>query len=227
MMDKLILQAHDLFKDTGFNYCICGGFALDLFAGKELRSHGDFDMAFYSDEKANIVGFVQENGFTVYGRLESGKIFYRVDDINDVKWFDCNNFWAVKPDSFAHMYPTGDKPGEYTYNIIEPRLQSFDFIELAFNERSDDDFFLQYEPKIRMSLDKVTLYKDDVPYMAPEMVLMLKTHPESFNHPYLKPKAETDFKAVMPLLSDESKKWLFDTLAMVYPNGYEWLDGLL
>jgi len=36
-MDKVILQAGELLKGAGFEYAICDGFALDMFADKQLR----------------------------------------------------------------------------------------------------------------------------------------------------------------------------------------------
>jgi hypothetical protein len=43
----------------------------------------------------------------------------------------------------------------------------------------------------------------------------------------VRPKTESDFKAIMPLLSDESKQWLLDAVDKAYPDGHEWLEGLL
>lgn len=47
-MNNIIQQAHNLFKTAGFDYAICGGYGIDMFAGKELRTHGDFDIVVFN-----------------------------------------------------------------------------------------------------------------------------------------------------------------------------------
>jgi hypothetical protein len=229
-MNELIIQAHELFKNSHLTYCICGGFALDMFAGKELRPHGDFDMVFFKHQKNAVLEFLKSQNWPVYGRfMETDQpmtqyLFYSIDDSADSKWDECENFWAVKPSSFAEMYPIKRLEGVYSYKIHEPRLQGFDFIELAFDGLEDGDFVLQENPKITLPVERAILYKDGIPYLAPEAVMFYKTDELSSTHPYLKPKTESDFKTIMPLLSTESKKWLFDAIATCYPEGADWLN---
>ena len=233
-MNKIILQAHQLFETAGFDYAICGGFALDMFAGRQLRPHGDFDIVIFKENKKDAVRFLQANGWPVYGRfMEEGKnatqlLFYLIDNPADSKWDYCENMWAVKPGSFAEMYPIERAGADvYSYKIHEPRLQGFDFIELAFDGRDDNDFILQDNPKVTLPLDKAILYKDSIPYLVPEAVLFYKTDKFSSEHPYLKPKTEADFKAIMPLLSCEQRTWLINAVKIAYPDGAPWLDGLI
>lgn len=233
-MNKLIQQAHELFKNYDFDYCICGGFALDMFAGKELRAHGDFDVVVYKENKRDALRFLQENGWPIYGRFMNPNqpvtqyLFYLIEDPANSKWDECENVWAVKPGSFAEMYPVERLNGAvYSYKINEPRLQSFDFIEIAFDTREGNDFVLQDNPKITLPLSKAILHKGGVPYLAPEAVMFFKADEFSSKHPYLKPKTDADFKAIMPLLSGESRKWLLDAIDKAYPDGYGWLEGLI
>ena len=231
-MNKLILEANNLFKTCGFPYFVCGGFALDIFAGEELRPHGDFDISVFKEDKREVLEFLKNNGWPVYGRFfdfdkpETLTEFYLITDLNESKIDECSNMWAVKPGSFVEMILKEDKPGVYTYKIHEPRLQGFDFIELAFDTQKNNKFVWEENPSIALELDKAILYKDGVPYMAPELVLFLKSPPFYTTNDYQKPKTAADFKAIIPLLSDESKKWLIDALETAYPDGYKWLDGL-
>jgi len=232
-VNELVPQAQELFKDCGFLYFICGGFALDMFAGKELRPHGDFDISVFMENKREVVDFLHSNGWPVYARFasvdnpDSFKEFYLLADLPSGKLDECENMWAVKPGSFAEMYLKDDNKGIYSYRIHEPRLQGFDFIELAFNMQKDGKFVCEGEQCVELELDKAILYKDGVPYMAPELVLFLKSHPFYSQNDYQKPKTEFDFKAVMPFLPDESRQWLINELDRAYPDGYEWLGGLL
>lgn len=204
-----------------------------MFAGKELRPHGDFDITVFKENKREAVKFLQDNGWPVYGRfMETDKpitqsLFYLIEDPAASKWDDCGNMWAVKPGSFAEMYPINHLDGVYSYKIHEPRLQGFDFIELVFDTREGSNFILQDNPQITLPLHKAILCRDGIPYLAPEAVMFFKTDEFSSTHPYLKPKTEADFKTIMPLLPEASRMWLLDAIDRAYPDGYPWLDGLL
>ena len=71
------------------------------------------------------------------------------------------------------------------------------------------------------SLDKAILFADGVPYMAPELVLFLKSKPVYFTHEFHKEKTPKDFAEVMPHLPDESRVWLEEAFAVAYPYGHE------
>ena len=65
---------------------------------------------------------------------------------------------------------------------------------------------VQVNPRITRSLDKAILYRDGIPYLAPEIILFYKSDKYSSENPYAKPKTEADFKAAIPLISNESKE---------------------
>ena len=229
-MHRLIYKAHDLFKNSEFDYCICGGFALNMFVGKEIRKHGDFDMSFFKDDRQKVIKFLQDNGWSVYARTELRE-FFMVANSDDEKIANKDNMWAVKPGSFVNMIPLEDTENGYTYKIIEPRLQGFDFIEISFDARENGYFVVDSEDgkgtRVERKLDKAILHKQGIPYMSPELILFLKSHPFNMEYECLKPKTQNDFPVVMPMLSDEQREWLIDTLDKAWPDGYEWLDGLL
>ena len=224
-MHKIILQAHELLKDAGFPYCVCGGFALDMFVGRELRKHGDFDISVFEHDRRKVVDFLQENDWPIYARFSASE-FYLVEDWTDEQLAKHDNMWAVKPGGFAEMYLKDAEKGVYSYRIREPRLQGFDFIEIAFNTLDNGCFTCEHYPNMRLEMDKATLHKDGIPYMAPELVLFLKSHPFYTTDAYQKPKTASDFAAVMPLLSEESRRWLMDSLNATYPDGYRWIPTL-
>jgi len=234
-MNRSIYKAHNLFKNAGFDYAICGGFGIEMFAGKEIREHGDFDVLMFKEDKQRTVQFMMDNDWLVFGRFgEHGAIwqflFYKVNDITDSFWNDCPNFWAIKNDCLPQVLQKIDRIQDevYTYQTRKWLVQDeLEFIELAFDTRMGDDYIVQENPLITRSLDQAILYRDGIPYLAPEIILFYKSDKGSSNSPYAKPRTEADFKAVVPLLSAESKKWLIDAIEATYPDGYEWLDGLL
>ena len=238
-MNKIIVQGYDFLKDADFEYAICGGYGLDMFVGEELRPHGDFDIVVYKEDKERIINFLMDKGWTIYGRfMEEGRvitqhIFYKIDDITDNYWSDCKNMWAIKPgclpDVLHKLERLQGEVGEiYTYQTRKWLVQDeIEFIELEIDAKEGDNFVVQENPKITRSLDKAILYRDGIPYLAPEIILFYKSDKFSSEHPVVRVKTEGDFNAIMPLLSEESKKWLLDAIDTAYPDGREWLDWLL
>jgi len=237
-MQNVILQANEIFKTAGFDYAVCGGFALDMFAGKELRPHGDFDITIFKEDKHRAVQFMKEHGWGAYGRfMEEGRmatllLFFEIDDITNSYWDDCRNMWAIKPDSLPNVLHKLDRikgPGDmYTYQTRKWLVQdTLEFIELEFDIRDGNNYVAKENPQITRPMDKAILHKDGVPYLAPEIILFFKTDKLSWQHPNIRPKTEGDFNTIMPLLSDESKQWLRDAVDTAYPDGHEWIEGVL
>jgi len=108
-MHKTILQAHELFKKAGFDYAICGGFGLEMFAGRELRTHGDFDIAVFKEDRQKAVQFLLDDNWPIYARYGEDApvwqyIFYKLNDITDPYWHDLPNLWAVQPGVVPQMH---------------------------------------------------------------------------------------------------------------------------
>jgi len=237
-MNKLILQAHDLFKSAGFDYAICGGYGLDMFAGRELRAHGDFDIMVFKEDKRRAVQFLADKGWTAFGRfMEENRmatllLFYQIDNFADSYWDDCKNVWAVKPGQLPNVLHKLDRlraHGDvYTYQTRKWLVEDvIEFIEFEFDAREDGDFVLRENPKITRPLDKAILHYQGIPYLAPEIILYYKSNKFSCEHPNVRPKTQGDFDAIMPMLSPDSKKWLLDAIDTTYPDGHSWLDGII
>jgi len=231
----LIQQTNDLFKSAGFDYAICGGFGLDIFANKEIREHGDFDILVFDDDKRRAAQFMLDNGWLLFGRFgEHGAVwqflFYKVEDIADSFWDDCPNFWAIKPSCLPQVLQKINRiQGEvYTYQARKWLVKNeIEFIELGFDKRKDGEYVARENPKVALPIDKAILYRDGIPYLAPEVTLFYKSDKGSMESAYAKPRTEADYKAIMPMLSEESKQWLMNAINVTYPDGYEWLKELL
>lgn len=234
-MNKVITDAHNFFKTAGFDYAICGGFALDIFVGKELRTHGDFDIMIFNEDKQRAVQFMQNNGWPVYGRFMDFDIpatltlFYKITNITDPFWNECINMWSVKPGGKPEMRKINRIQGDvYSYEkpVGKWDVQNFEFIEIEVDTREGNQYVVKNMPKITRTLDKAILYRDGIPYLAPEIVLFYKSDKFSSENLNVRPKTEKDYKTIMPLLSTESKKWLLDAIDTAYPDGHHWLDWL-
>jgi len=227
-MDKIILQAHELFKDAGFNYAICGGFALEMFAGKNYRGHEDFDITIFDCDKHKALQFLHDKGWKLYARYEDtryanirsigDKCLHLIEDPQNNKWDDCDNAVAVLPGSYATPVFI-QRAGVYALKFDEPKLTKLDFIKIVFNKRQDDSLTAK---GTSLPLDKAVLYADGIPYMAPELVLYLKASEYHWAHPLQKHKTKADFKAILPMLSEGGRQWLVYAIVAEFPD--EW-DG--
>ena len=231
---KAITQLNEVFKAAGFDYAICGGFALDMFVNREIRDHGDLDVMVFREDKHRAIQFLMNSGWLVFGRFaEHGAVwqylFYKVADITDGFWDGCTNYWAIKPEYLPQVLQKIDRlPGEvYTYQARKWLVQrEIEFIELELDSRNQGDYIARENPRVARPLAKAILYRDGIPYLAPEVILFFKTDRYSSESAYAKPRTEADFKALMPVLSEESKQWLLGAIAMTYPEGHAWLDWL-
>ncbi|MCL1787133.1 MAG: GNAT family N-acetyltransferase [Defluviitaleaceae bacterium] len=237
-MHRLVYKTNSLFKDAGFDYAICGGFALDMFAGKTIREHGDFDVLVFKEEKQRAVQFLQERGWQVFGRFaENGAVwqflFYKVDDMADGFWDGCKNFWAVKADALPQVLQKidrvqGARPEVFTYQTRQWLVKDeLEFIELECDTREGGDYVARENPRITRPLEKAILQRDSIPYLAPEVILFYKSDKYSSENAYAKPRTAADFEAIMPMLPAESKEWLVNAIRATYPGGYEWLEGVI
>jgi len=235
-MNHIITQAGELFKDFKHPWFICGGFALDMFAGKQLRIHGDFDISAFREDKLEMLQFLQSKGWDLYARFfdmndaDTHDTLYKVDDPAESRWANCTNFWPVKGDEpFWKFVPHPKTQGAYTFQFNGDRTTGqteLNVIELEFNEQSENRYLLD-KPNVCREMDKAILYYEGIPYLVPEIVLFYKTEPWYASNVSQKAKGEKDFENILPLLSDESKEWLREAIATAYPNGADWLDGLL
>jgi len=233
-MDKLILQSQDLFKAADFDYAICGGFALDMFAGKQLREHGDFDMCFFTQDRAKVLQYLMDRGWPIYGRQGGwGEvpikqfIFYDITDANDPELAHYG-FWAVKPDGWMEMFKLPrTNEGTYSYYNHGFNAEEFTFIEVGIDHKEGNEYILLEDPKVALPMEQAILYKDGVPFLAPEIILLYKTDEWSATNSYLGPKMVKDFHAVMPLLSTEQKDWLLNAIKTAHGEHTPWLDEAL
>lgn len=59
-------ECNDLLKDWRITYAFCGGYALELFLNKKLRSHSDVDTFVFDKDKGSIIKFILNKGWNVY-----------------------------------------------------------------------------------------------------------------------------------------------------------------
>jgi hypothetical protein len=142
-----------------------------------------------------------------------------------------NGVWAVKPDSsLLKIEPRLGVSNCFNYEILNSKQQRFDFFEIIFNKQNDGHFvidsFTSQNRNITRELDKAILHSNKIPYLAPEIILFIISHPAYLKSDYHREKNIIDFNSTVPFLSKDSKDWLINALEMAYPEGLERLEQL-
>ncbi|MCL2853043.1 MAG: hypothetical protein FWE20_08445 [Defluviitaleaceae bacterium] len=173
-MINLVYECHDFFKNCGFTYAICGGFALELFINRKIRPHSDLDISIFDEDRKNIVEFMLSHGWRVYEHPSSSELLGIILSPDDKRVLERHCLWAIKPDcSFINIEPTAEAEGFFKYEITNEEQLNFDFIEIIFNSKSDTDFLCGKDKNIKREMDKAILYSDGIPYLAPEILLLI------------------------------------------------------
>jgi hypothetical protein len=93
--------------------------------------------------------------------------------------------------------------------------------QVLLDESSGADWVSRRDARIRrpiVSLGSVTA--DGMPYLVPEIQLFYKAKG-------MRPRDETDFSAVLPMLTQPQREWLSDAIAVAYGPGHPWQARLL
>ena len=213
-MNSLITECHDLLKHQDFEYAFCGGHALDIYLEQNTRPHGDIDISAYWEDRNKIISFMQSQDWIVYEAMGGGMI-HLITDTDNQKLVKLNIFCVKEGCSFFHAELTEEDI--YKCEIDHVEQKQLDYIEFLFNKRIAGEFIYSRNDRIRRDINKAILYKDDITYFSPELVLLYKstdlTREENWQ----------DVDTAFPYLSDESKNWLQNALITAFPNGHEWI----
>lgn len=215
MNNKLIKDVNALLFSKGFDYSICGGYAIDLFLNKETRRHSDIDISAYWQDRDNIILYMQSSGFHVY-EMCGGNTAHHITDINNQIRAKRNIFCFKEDCKLIKLIPQNEAD-MYYIDFDHSGQTELDFVEFLFNHRSADSFLYARNKVISLSLDRAILYNNGIPYLAPELVLLYKstdTEREGY---------QSDFDLAMEKMSEEQTQWLKTALKTMNPSGHKWL----
>ncbi|SNT11019.1 hypothetical protein SAMN05216276_10254 [Streptosporangium subroseum] len=90
--------------------------------------------------------------------------------------------------------------------------------QLMLDEADGEEWIYRRDPRIRRPLAGLTIEDDGFHRLAPEVQLLYKATDT-------RPKDEADFEAVLPLLSDEQRRWLDEALEIEH-TAHPWRERL-
>jgi aminoglycoside-2''-adenylyltransferase len=123
---------------------ICGGWALDLFAGKQTRQHGDVDVAVFRRDQAALYRYLADRGWWLE-IADNGKL----------------SVWEA------------DQPIDPPLHSIWASNQRFDptFVEFLLNERDGTNFIFRRDPSVRFPVEQAFVTTaSGIPVLTPDIV---------------------------------------------------------
>lgn len=216
---NLLQKLNDFIRPMSIEYAICGGGAIDLFAGYETRSHKDLDVSVFWDDRNNIIQYMLDMNWVVFEACGRG-ILYRIVSTDNQKKVKRNIFCLKSMDTKWCLSITPIENNLYMATDTDFVQTALDYIEFLFNTTKDNLFLYARNHEITLETSKAVLWSNGIPYLAPELVLLYKSVALN-NSNY-----QLDFDVVLPLMDTTQIQWLSNALCMSFPDGHEWLDRL-
>jgi len=184
-MNSAIERVASIMNGFDAPWGIAGGWAIDLFLGHESRPHSDIDVAILRDDQRQL------RPRLAGGHVEKA-IAHRLSE------------WAAD-ESLARPV--------HEVHVTWPDGFHLEFL-LNEQDHAAGEWVFRRDERIRRSIAAAFVKGADVPYLAPELVLLYKSKaPSSKDH--------ADLEAVLPHLEAERRSWLGNALAIAAP-GHQW-----
>ncbi|MGO8947083.1 MAG: nucleotidyltransferase domain-containing protein [Ktedonobacterales bacterium] len=175
---------------------IAGGWAIDLFLGRETRPHEDIDILILRRDRQALRSLL--GAWDVQAALQPPR----------------DETWPFLP--WHH-----DEDLDETIHDIWCRPDATQpwTIQLMIADTQDDQWLFRRLPSIHRSVATVgDITPEGIPYLVPEIQLLYKAKG-------LRPKDKADFRQTLPVLSWERRTWLREALLQAHPE-HPWLDYL-
>lgn len=175
---------------------IAGGWAIDLFLGRQTREHEDIDILILRRDQHAVR--------TLFGTWD---VQAALPPPRDEAW------------PFHPWHP--DETLDETIHDIwcRPDTGRPWTIQLMISDTRGEQWLFRRLPTITRSLETLGgTSPQGIPFLAPEIQLLYKAKG-------LRPKDEADFAQTLPALDRERRLWLRDSLIQVHPH-HPWLDQL-
>ncbi|CAN5894910.1 hypothetical protein BH24DEI2_BH24DEI2_22300 [soil metagenome] len=181
---------------VGVLWFVTSGWALELFAGRPSRYHDDIDLGIFRQDAARLRAHLLARG-------------WRLD--------------KCVGDGEYSLWNTADLEPEVT-QVHARRGDAF--LDIVLSPRRENAWVYKRDEEISRPLEHAILHAGDLPYLAPELVLLFKSRSTTAtgeSGPRTKDRA--DFDRIAPRLSDEQKNWLRSAVSRREPT-HPWLARL-
>jgi hypothetical protein len=194
---------------------VSGGWAIDIHLNRITRKRCDLDISVPFSDRLKCIEFFLKEGWRIEGKLGRGfKTLRKVSDYDD----DIHYFWSF-PEGVDFVSEYVDDNGHRRIAYNRDSQSELDYIEVFFDIIEDSYFVFRKDPRVQRCENRAILERDNVKYLAPELVLLFKSN-------RLSEKNLLDFDAAVDSLTRDALVWLIEALSLVYENPHPWLKQL-
>lgn len=198
------LQVQELLWMYGHPWWIAGGWAIELWLGRELRPHSDVEIAIPRGDQIELRRYMTQFRFTQVVRDGAGEPGEQPLGMEQV----------VEPP--VHELHARRYSGGGSDPLALTRL------EVLLNEVADGVWRYRRDERVTLPLAQFGLTSAaGVPILAPEVVLLYKAGSSAG----LRGIDEQDFAAALPHLHGQQRAWLRAALELAHP-GHAWIGQL-
>ena len=193
-------------------WSLCGGWAVDLWLGRQTRDHGDVDITIFSDDQAQLFEHLRDWNMVPHDAVTP----------------DSREPWDGRPlvlPAHIHARPPGEVNRALLMRwVTPPHSQAMDGLDfdLVFNAREGDSWLLCSEPRVPVPLACISGEGLTVPVVVPEVLLFYKATAYWSLPGYPREHDAADFNALLPVLSLDGREWLREAVSAVQPD-HPWL----
>ena len=130
-----------------------------------------------------------------------------------------SNIWCIKPTN-QHYECIEHEKDMFAVNFDNSEQTDLDYIEFLFNTKTNEHFLYSRNHDVKLELNKAVLHIENIPCLAPEMVLLYKSTAAD------EPEYQLDFDNTLVKLDNGQLSWLKESLAVMFPDGHKWLNNL-
>ena len=171
-----------LLGDAPFRWWIAGGWAIDLFLGKQTRPHFDIDIAIARDDQLAAQRYLSKWEFYSTKRDKRGEIVLQIWEAGEILGQEYPGVWARE---------------------LGKDLWRFEFL---FHEINDRTWTFRYDDSVQHPISKIKEFSpDNIPYLLPEVALLYKAA-------RLRNVDKQDFQKVLPKLKQTQRRQLLTDL---------------
>ena len=183
-------------------WCMVGGWALDLWHGRETREHHDLEFTLLREDFDRFREVLSGDGAETSPLIPQRFAFYTAID----------GVLTLLPDD----QPLPSAAAQvWCWDIAAEHWR----VDMMIEPGTPDTWICKRDLAITRPPQEIVGRSDEgVPYLGPSAILLLKAK-------HQRPKDEADFEMALPKLESSEKDWLRDCLRRLHP-GHAWIGQL-
>jgi hypothetical protein len=170
---------------------VCGGWAVDMFIGRQTRPHADIEFTILHRDHALL--FPQFAGWELRLAGAGNWARWQGEELGP----DVHQLWA-RPDRGSEGQP-------------EDFVRDAAYLEICLETSTRDEWIYRRDDRLRRRLLDIGREYGGVPVLAPDIALLYKA-----KNP--RPHDTADFHAALPHLEPNDMVWLRNAIATAHPD---------